>query len=86
MQAVSFDYAKISPEVRDVLKKEFGPNVAIRTEEGNAGHVYVRIVSDRFDGLSDHAKQDKIWDVLRDNLHENAKAVSLVLAFGLDQI
>lgn len=86
MQMFSYDYAKISPKVHDVLKKEFGPNVAIRTEEGNAGHVYVRIVSDRFDGLSDSAKQDKIWDALRDHLHENAQAVSLVLAFGLDQI
>ncbi len=86
MQTLSFDYAKISPEVREVLKKEFGPNVAIRTEEGNAGHVYVRIVSDRFDGLSEHAKQDKIWDVLRDQLKEESQAVSLVLAFGLDQI
>ncbi len=76
MQAFSFDYAKISPKVHDVLKKEFGPNVAIRTEEGNAGHIYVRIVSDRFDGLNDSVKQDKIWDALRDHLHENAQAVS----------
>lgn len=86
MLTFSFDYAQISAKVRTALQKEFGPNTAIRTDQGEAGQVYVRIVSDHFDGLGERAKQDKIWNVLRRDLHENAQAVALVLAFGTDQI
>lgn len=60
MPTISFDYAQMSTKVRQTLQKAFGPNVAIRTDEGEAGQVYVRIVSDRFDGLGERAKQDKI--------------------------
>ncbi len=86
MLTVSFNYAQMSAEVRQTLQKEFGPNAAIRTDEGEAGRVYVRIVSDHFDGLGDRAKQDMIWDVLRRDLQEDSQAVALVLAFGTDQI
>lgn len=86
MNVISFDYAQISASVRETLQREFGPNAAIRTDEGDQGQVYVRIVSDRFDGLSDRTKQDIIWEALRQNLKEESQAVALVLAFGTDQI
>ncbi len=86
MLTLSFDYAQMSVKVRQTLQKEFGPNAAIRTDQGEAGQVYVRIVSDHFDGLGERVKQDMIWDVLRRELHENAQAVALVLAFGTDQV
>lgn len=86
MNALLFDYAQASATVREMLQKEFGPNAAVRTDEGDSGTVYVRIVSDRFDGLSDRTKQDIIWKALRQNLKEDSQAVALVLAFGTDQI
>ena len=86
MPTISFNYAQMSAKVRETLQKAFGPNAAIRTDKGEAGQVYVRIVSDHFDGLGERAKQDKIWEALRRDLHENAQAVALVLAFGTDQI
>jgi stress-induced morphogen len=86
MLTVSFNYAQMSAKVRETLQKEFGPNAAIRTDEGEAGQVYARIVSDRFDGLGERAKQDMIWDALRRDLREDSQAVALVLAFGTDQI
>lgn len=86
MPALLFNYKEVSDKVREILRREFGPNTAIRTEEGEGGQVYVRIVSDRFDGLGEREKQDQIWDVLRRDLKEDAQAVSLVLAFGTDQI
>lgn len=82
----SYDYAQMSTKVLQTLQKEFGPNAAIRTDKGEGGQAYVRIVSDHFDGLGERAKQDKIWEALRRELHENAQAVALVLAFGTDQI
>ncbi len=86
MPSTLFNYAQASAEVREALQGAFGPNAAIRTDEGEGGHVYVRIVSDRFDGLSDREKQDRIWDTLRQVLGAEAQAVALVLAFGTDQI
>ena len=86
MTTLSFDYAQMSASVREILQREFGPNAAIRTDEGSSGDVYVRIVSDCFDGLSERTKQDMIWEALRQNLKENSQAVALVLAFGTDQI
>lgn len=86
MPTLSFDYAQMSAKVRETLQRAFGPNTAIRTDAGEAGHVYVRIVSDRFDGLSERTKQDRVWDALRQELKEEAQAVALVLAFGTDQV
>ena len=86
MPAVLFNYQQVSTSVRETLQKAFGPNAAIRTDEGEGGQVFVRIVSDCFDSLSDHAKQDIIWDTLRKDLQEEAQAVALVLAFGTDQV
>ena len=86
MPATLFNYAQISAKVRETLQQAFGPNAAIRTDEGDGGEVYVRIVSDRFDSLSDHEKQDMVWDTLRRDLREESQAVALVLAFGTDQI
>lgn len=86
MQALLFNYAQMSVKVRNTLQKAFGPNAAIRTDEGEGGQVYVRIVSDRFDGMSDTMKQDSIWNTLRQEMEADAQAVALVLAFGTDQL
>lgn len=86
MQTLLFNYAQMSVKVRNTLQKAFGPNAAIRTDEGEGGQVYVRLVSDRFDGVSDTVKQDLIWDTLRQEMGPNAQAVALVLAFGTDQL
>lgn len=86
MPTIPFNYQHISGQVRRTLQTAFGPNAAVRTDEGEAGHVYVRIVSDRFDGLDDLTKQNMVWKTLRQEMHEEAQAVALVLAFGTDQI
>ena len=86
MPTIAINYAQVSARVRATLQRVFGPNAAIRTDEGESGHVYARIVSDHFDGLSDREKQDMIWDTLRQEMGAESQAVALVLAFGTDQI
>ncbi len=86
MPTIPFNDQSVSEQARRTLQTAFGPNTAVRTDEGEAGHVSVRIVSDRFDGLGDLAKQDLVWEALRREMHEEAQAVALVLAFGTDQI
>ena len=58
----------------------------VRTDEGDDGSIYVRLVSDRFDGLGERIKQDMIWEALQKELSEESQAVALVMAFGTDQI
>lgn len=86
METVIADYSQIERKVRDTLRRHFGPNIAIQTDQGETGHVFVKVVSDRFDGISERQKQEEIWDVLRHDLQEEAQRVGLVLAFGMDQI
>jgi stress-induced morphogen len=86
MRATAYDYKEMSARAHAILGKAFGPNAAIRTDEGEGGTVFVRIVSDKFDGLTEKEKQDAIWDLLRGELKEEAQAIALVLAFGTDQV
>jgi len=86
MPATAFDYKTMSAKAKAVLVSAFGPNAAIRTDEGEGGAVFVRIVSDKFDGQSETKKQQEIWDTLKSEMKEDAQAVALVLAFGTDQV
>ena len=82
----TFDYQQVVEDVRTTLQNAFGPNSAIRTEEGWHGRVHVKIVSNAFDGMSEEEKQEIIWTELRNRLGAESQAVSLVLAYGLDEI
>ena len=82
----TFDLAQTSKQVTKVLRRHFGDNAAILTAEGWHGRVHVKIVSDAFNGLGEDEKQEMIWHALREDLGEDAQAVSLVLAYGLDEI
>jgi stress-induced morphogen len=84
--AIAFNYAQVSRRVEDVLRAAFGPNVTIRTDEGWQGRIHVKIVSSAFDGRTEDEKQAMIWDVLRQELGAESQAVSLVLAYGTDEI
>jgi stress-induced morphogen len=84
--AVAFNYTDVSQRVTDLLRREFGPNVTIRTDEGWHGRIHVKIVSSAFDGLDEDAKQEMIWGALRRDLGSESEAVALVLAYGTDEI
>jgi stress-induced morphogen len=84
--SIAFDYAQQEHRVKDALENAFGPNAAIRTEEGWRGRVHVKIVSSAFDGKSEEEKQRMVWDELLRRLGSEAQAVALVLAYGLDEL
>jgi len=81
-----FDFAQEAQKVQNTLQDAFGPNAAIRVEEGWHGRLHVKIVSNAFDGKSEEAKQTMIWDELKSRLGPDSQSVSLVLAYGLDEI
>ncbi len=84
--ATAVKFAEISKRVDGLFRKEFGPNVSIHTDEGWRGRIHVKIVSSAFDGRTEHEKQEMVWEVLRRELAADAQAVSLVLAYGMDEI
>ncbi len=85
MASTTFDYAKISQQTKDVLAEEI-PNAMVSTEEGFGGRVHVKIVSDRFDGMSEREKQEYVWQILRTRLEADAQAISFVLPYGSDEL
>jgi stress-induced morphogen len=83
--AAGFDYAAIAPQVVNALTEAF-PGAAIETEEGWRGRVHVKIISPAFNGMSEAAKQEVVWEALRVALEADAMAVSLVLPYGMDEL
>ena len=84
--AIAFDFSEVSQHVKAVLRHEFGPDVSIRTDEGWQGRVHVKIVSSAFGSRNEDEKQTMVWEVLRRELKAESQAVSLVLAYGTDEI
>ncbi len=77
--------AQLAEQVVNVLRNAF-PNAAIKTDEGWHGRIHVKIVSPAFDGVNPERRQSLVWDVLRQELQEEAQFVSLVLPLGLDDV
>ncbi len=85
MPAVQYDYDTLAEKARSALKEAF-PESAIETEEGYLRRVHVRIVSPAFNGRSEREKQHMVWEVLEAEMGEDAQAVTLVLAYGMDEL
>jgi len=54
--------------------------------EGYMGRVHVKVVSEKFNGLSEPEKQDMIWVILEGELGDDAKYVTLAIAYGTDEL
>ena len=85
MPDILFDYQSESQRVKEVLRTVF-PQDTIATDEGYNGRVHLKVVSEQFNGRSERAKQDMLWDILRDHLGAEAQAVSLAMAYGTDEL
>jgi stress-induced morphogen len=80
-----YNYNEEAGRVLEALRKDF-PTDTIDTSEGYNGRVHLKVVSRRFNGMSEPEKQKYIWDLLRDRLGEGAQAVSLALVYGTDEL
>lgn len=85
MAAVEYDYQAIAAKAVEALRGAF-PNSVIETEESYRGRVHLRIVSPAFNAKSEQEKQALVWDVLRAELEDDAQAVTLALAYGMDEL
>lgn len=85
MPAVQYDYEVIAAKATEALKKAF-PDSVIQSEEGYLGRVHLRIVSPSFDGKNETEKQVMVWEVLNAEMEQEAQAITLALAYGMDEL
>lgn len=85
MPTLQFNYKQIEPHLREALYNGLGEHIAVSIEEVGDGRLFVKIVAPSLNNMSPAEKQDTVWDALR-ALGPDAQAVSLVLAFGTDEI
>ncbi len=85
MAVQSYNYEEIAPRVKQALRHAF-PQDTMVTSEGYLGRVHVKVVSERFNGMSDREKQAYVYEVLNTHLQEEAQAVSLAVAYGTDEL
>jgi hypothetical protein len=85
MPTMQFNYQKIEPQIRQALYDILGQHIAVSTEEVDDGRVFVKVIAPSLNGLSPKHKQDTVWNALH-TLGADPQAVSLVLAFGTDEI
>jgi stress-induced morphogen len=81
----TYDFVGLSLNAKQALSSEF-PGSAVSVDEGWHGRVHMKIVSDIFNGKSEAVKQEIVWNVLREKLGADAQGVSLVLAYGFDEL
>ena len=84
MQAATYDYRALSERVRRALRASFHP-AKLRMSEGYLGRVHVLLRAEELNGLSEKAKQERVWAVLKQTLGADAQGVSLVLPYGTDE-
>ena len=85
MPAAEYDFEFVSAKAEQALRGAF-PNSVIETEESYRGRVHLRIVSPSFNGRNEQEKQALVWDVLRAELEDDAQAITLALAYGMDEL
>lgn len=85
MPTTSVDFDRLSTRVEKALRGEF-PTDTIELGKGYMGRVHVKIVSRKFNGMSEDEKQTYVWDILREHLKEDAQGVSLVIPYATEEL
>lgn len=87
MPAVAYDYKTIAPQVKETLRRAMGENSLVVTQEGYQGRIHAKVVSERFDGMSEAEKQRFVWDILKAETDpETQLAVTFVVCYGTEDL
>ena len=86
MATPTYNFAEIAPKVKSAVRKAF-PEDTVIVQEGYLGRIHLKVVSERFNGMSERGKQEYIWDLLRAELDPEAQqAISLAVAYSTDEL
>ena len=83
--ATTYDYARLAKSVEEALTNAF-PHPYLELTEGYLGRVHVLFISPGLNGLTEHGKQNQVWEVLRAEMGDQAQGVSVVMAYGTDEL
>ena len=86
MPAQTFNYTALAPRVEEALRRHKFPKDIVEVSEGYLGRVHVLVVSPQLNGLTEEQKQNTIWEILKAELADGAQGVSLVIAYGTDEL
>lgn len=86
MPAQVFDYKALASTVEEALRRVRFTDGLVEVSEGYLGRVHVLVVSPLLNGLSEEQKQNAVWEILKAELGEDAEGVSLVMAYGTDEL
>ena len=82
-----YDYAESASQVKSALRKAFGENATLVTNEGYNGRIHLKVVSERFNGMNGSERQQYVWDAIQDELDTKMReAISLVLCYSTDEL
>jgi len=85
MTAQTYDFEQLSAKVVAALRKQF-PTDTVDVTEGYLGRAHVLVVSRQFNDMTEHERQDFLWEILKAELAEEAQGVSFAIAYGTDEL
>jgi len=80
------DFETLADGIRSALLAGLQSDAVFRIERGYMDRAHVKVVSERFNDLSEEEKQHLVWQILRDALGEDALRVAFVLPYGTDEL
>jgi acid stress-induced BolA-like protein IbaG/YrbA len=74
---------QLKDQIRNILQQEF-PSETVDVSDGHADNIHVVVVSHRFTGMTEKAKQDLLWGAIdRSDLPDADKVkISLILPYS----
>lgn len=76
---------EIAERLEQALKQAF-PGSEVDTRPALRSRVHAVIVSKSFNGVPEHVKQKRVWDVARRALGDEVEAVSMIMTYGTDEL
>ena len=80
------NHAVVAPRAIAALRKEFGDDTGVFAEFGYQGRVRLKLITPQLNGIPEQEKQEVAWRVLNEALGEDAGSISVVIAYGTDEL
>lgn len=75
-----YNYSEIASLIKSAMRKAFGENATIVTNEGYSGRIYLKVVSERLNGMRENEKHQYLEDAMQDELDPKVReAISLAM-------
>jgi hypothetical protein len=80
------DYLDTARKVEAALVHGLGDGTLVDTERVAPNRVWVVVISKDLNSRSEEEKQQRVWDVLKASLKDEAQLVAMVVAYGTQEL